>query len=80
MPTRGQPANLRAMQVKSPGIRWQKAPEALTYYALDLDHTSAKMRDILQAGIGITNLADLRVEFKKLKKQNFRNSEVKDQK
>jgi SNF2 family DNA or RNA helicase len=80
MHTRGQPATKAAMQVRSPGIRWQHAADRMAYYGLTVDKVSAKMREILASGIQIMNLKDLQVEFKKLKKQKFRNAEVEQDK
>ena len=76
MHTRGQPATKAAMQVRAPGVKWQHAAERMAYYGLTTDKISAKMREILASGIQIMNLKDLQVEFKKLKKQKFRNAET----
>lgn len=75
MHLRGQPATMEAMKVKSPGIRWQKSAPCYVYYGLNTDKISGKMREILGAGIQVANITDLQKEFKKLKKQKFRNEE-----
>lgn len=75
MHTRGQPATMKAIQVKSPGIRWHKSDPCLAYYGLDLAHTAAKLREIQNAGIQISNIDELRVQARKIRKQKFRNSE-----
>lgn len=75
MHLRGQPATLEAMKVKSPGIRWQKSAPCYVYYGLSLDKISSKMREILGSGVQVANIKELQVEFRKLKKQKFRNEE-----
>lgn len=80
MHTRGQPASKAAMQVRSPGIHWKHAADRIAYYGLSPEKIAAKMKEIIASGIVIMNLRELQIEFKKLKKQSFRNSEVQDQK
>lgn len=75
MHLRGQPATQEAMKVRSPGIRWQKSAPCYVYYGLSLDKISGKMKEILGAGVQVSNIKDLQIEFKKLKKQKFRNEE-----
>lgn len=76
LPLRGQPASVRALKIKAPGVRWSHSEDSLVYYGLDLAATSAKIKEILGAGIQISNIEDLKAEFKKLKKVKIRNSEA----
>lgn len=75
MHVRGQAGTRAAMQVRSPGIRWQQSAEHLIYYGLNAEKIAAKMKEILASGIQIMNLPELQKEFKKLKKQKLRNEE-----
>lgn len=75
MHTRGQPGTKAAMQVRVPGVKWAQSTEHLIYYGLTIDKIALKMRQIQASGIQIMNLPDLQKEFKKLKKQKFRNAE-----
>lgn len=77
MPLRGQPATKKAMQVKVPGIRWEMAPESMTFYGGDAAHIAQKLRELLGAGIGVSNIEDLRQQFKSLHKQNLSNKPEK---
>lgn len=75
MHMRGQPANQRAMKVKAPGVRWQLGADAMVFYGLDLKAVGKKIIEIKNAGIEIANIADLKVEFNKLKKAKIRNDQ-----
>ena len=75
MHTRGQPGAIQAMKIKSPGIRWQHSPKCMIFYGLSVDKISAKMKQILQGGIQVSNLKDLQQEFKALKNRKIRNEE-----
>jgi SNF2 family DNA or RNA helicase len=77
MHTRGQPANLRAMKVKVPGVTWQHGADSMVFYGLDLAHTGQKIKEIQAAGIQIANVKDLAAHFKLLKKIKIRNAEDK---
>lgn len=75
MHTRGQPGALKAMQLRSPGIRWQRNAPCMVFYGLSADKISAKMRQVIESGIQISNIKDLQKEFRSLKKQKLRNNE-----
>lgn len=76
MHTRGQPATMKAIQVKAPGVRWNHSPESLVYYGLDIDNIGRTLKEIQAAGIQIANIQELDTDFKKLKKVKIRNPEV----
>jgi hypothetical protein len=67
MQTQGQPANLAATRSKAQGVRWQKGADTLVYYGLNLATTGQKLRDIVEAGIQISNIKELKHDFTKLK-------------
>ncbi len=75
MQLRGQPAAIKAVRVKVPGVRWEMSTDSLVFYGLDLAHTGQKIKEIEAAGIEIANRADLVKEFKLLKKAKIRNSD-----
>lgn len=77
LPLRGQAASKAAMKVRVPGVQWKIAEPSLTYYGLDLAATGAKIKEILAAGIQISNIEDLKHDFKHLRKVNLRKAEEK---
>lgn len=72
MHLRGQPANLRATKIKSPGIRWQEGAQSMVFYGLDLKATGDKIKEIRAASIQIANIEELKEHFKRLKKTKLR--------
>ncbi len=72
MHLRGQPANVRATKVRSPGIRWQEGGESLVFYGLDLAATGQKIKEIMASGIQIANEDEVRKHFRLLKKTKLR--------
>lgn len=75
MHLRGQPANVKATKVRSPGIRWQEGGESLVFYGLDLGATGQKIKEIMAAGIQIANEDEVRKHFRLLKKTKLRTGE-----
>lgn len=75
MHLRGQPAALRATKVKAPGVRWTHSTDSVVFYGLNLQATGQKIKEILAAGIHISNIEELKAEFRKLKKVKIRNPE-----
>ena len=78
MHMRGQPATLEAMKVKTAGIRWEKSATCYAYYGLDINKTKNKVREILDAGIQVANIEDLKTQFKKIMKMKIRNGETEE--
>lgn len=76
LPVRGQAGTRAAMRIKAPGVTWHHSETSVVYYGLNLSKISMKMKEIIEAGIQISNVNDLRKEFMKLKKAKFRDVEA----
>lgn len=75
LPLRGQPASKAAMRIRVPGVKWQLSPDSLVYHGLDLAATSAVIKKILAAGIQISNIKDLKADFRRLHKTSLRKND-----
>lgn len=76
MHTRGQPAALRAIKVVVPGVKWEAGADSMVYYGLDLKQTGQKIKEIMASGIQISNLKELKEQFKLLKKTKIRTGDA----
>jgi hypothetical protein len=72
LPLRGQPASRKAIQVRAPGVRWQMSTPSLVYYGLGLAATGKMIQKIMENGITISNLKEVKSDFKKLRKVSTR--------
>lgn len=69
MPTKGQTGNLRALRVMSQGIKWKKAGgnTELLKFVKTKGEAKQVVKDILDAGVTITNLKEMGETFKSIK-------------
>lgn len=72
MHLRGQPANLRATKVKVAAVTWQHGDPSLVYYGLNLAATGQKIKEIIDSGIEISNVKELKQQFNHLKRVKLR--------
>lgn len=75
LPVRGQSGTRKAIQIKASGIRWQKSEPSMIYFCPTAAKVAEVLRVIQTAGMEISNLSDLKKEFAKLKKVQFRSDD-----
>jgi len=75
LPIRGQTGTKMAIQHKAPGIRWRKSEPSISYYCQDMNKALAVLKSVIAAGIEISNIDDLKKEFNKIKKAQFRSED-----
>ncbi len=76
LPANGQVGSLNAIRVKVPGVRWKKQEGAFIYHALNLSSAGSKIKELLGLGIEITNINELKKDFKRLIRTPLREVEV----
>jgi hypothetical protein len=75
LPIQGQTASKLAIKAKAPGVVWHTSPDTLSYFGSKAQ-LKAKFAQILEAGITISNIADLKKDNEKLKTMKVRSEEA----
>lgn len=75
LPIRGQAGTLPATKVKAAGIVWTKSDPSYVFYGLTPQKISEMVHKILNSGIQIMNIKELRRDFKRIQKLKLRTDE-----
>jgi len=77
LPIQGQTATREAIKVKAPGVVWHKSTDNLSLFGSKAQ-LKIKLQQIQEAGITISNIADLKKDGEKLKTMKVRSEESID--
>ena len=72
LPIRGQQGTRKAMRYKAPGIIWHRSEPQLAWYGMTPALLSNMLKKIVNAGITISNLDELKADWKNIKKVQIR--------
>lgn len=75
LPIQGQTASKAAIKVKAPGFVWHISPDTLSFFG-SKQQLKTKLAQIMEAGITISNMEDLKVENARLKTMKVRSDET----
>ena len=71
LPYRGQAATRAAIKIKAPTVRWSLSEPSLGLFCSDVNAAIEAIKNIVDADVQISNIEDLRLEARKLKKTKF---------
>lgn len=71
LPINGQSGTKEAMRFRRPRTKWMMSSDSLSFYG-SIPQLVATMKKIVDVGIHVSNIEDLRAEFTKLKKMKIR--------
>lgn len=74
LPMRGQQGSQRAVRIPVPGIRWLKSEPTYVFFGLNTNKVSLMIHQMLEAGVVIENIAELRAQFRKILRSPIRQS------
>jgi len=72
LPMQGQTASKNAIKYKATGVIWKVSPDEMTYFAPTPTQTAHMLDQIVAAGFSVSNLKELKAEFKRLSKMKVR--------
>lgn len=74
LPIRGQVGTKNAIKTRATGVRFYHSEPSLTFYGLKREALEKKVKDLVNQGISITNLTEIKRRLRKLSRSRVRDS------